>query len=272
MVGLQDDYWADTWELPFFVEFWPADDIKMKCKFCNEETKLIKAHIVPAGFFKKMRDGTPLQLISKSPGIFPRRLPIGVYDKTILCSMCDGLLGRYDQYAQEAFLGNSIVPEPLRNHEGIQALCYKGIDYALLKLFFLATLWRAAVSSSDFFSRVHLGPFEASIREMLRAGEPGEANDFGVFITQIDSIRPVAVMDPAPHRFDGVNYYKLYLERLHVFVKVDSRPGPDVFQKFYIKPGKPVWVMLMDDYHDSEQSSLKRMIKNRRRLIRRPER
>ena len=77
----------------------------MMCRFCETEQHLIRAHIVPEGFFRVLRDGSTVpELHTNTPGAHPKRAPIGVYDKSILCGPCDNRFALWDKHAQDVLL------------------------------------------------------------------------------------------------------------------------------------------------------------------------
>jgi hypothetical protein len=47
----------------------------MRCKFCDEDKPLIRAHIIPAAFFVK----NGARILSSSPEVYPKKSPIAVY-------------------------------------------------------------------------------------------------------------------------------------------------------------------------------------------------
>ena len=62
------------------------------CKSCGQARKLVKAHAIPEAFFRELNnDGMAPIVITNRPGEFSKRAPIGIYDKTILCSDCESL-------------------------------------------------------------------------------------------------------------------------------------------------------------------------------------
>jgi hypothetical protein len=74
---------------------------------CQTEKPLIKAHVIPEGFFRCV--GHPseiLELHTNTPGTYPKRAPIGVYDKLILCRACDNVFSPWEQHAQDVLLRN----------------------------------------------------------------------------------------------------------------------------------------------------------------------
>ncbi len=74
----------------------------MICQYCGETGKLIKAHVIPAAFFRRLRDGQdPPRLLTNKEKEYPKRMPIGVYDSNILCEACESRFGDWDDYAWE---------------------------------------------------------------------------------------------------------------------------------------------------------------------------
>src|SRR5262245_48953601 len=140
----------------------------MKCRFCGERSDFIDAHVIPEGFFKRLRDGREIpRLLSNNTEDYPKRAPVGVYDEKILCAGCEPQFGPWDQYAQE------VLSEPPRGQVlkvGKHVVGYELSEawrYDLLKLFFISVAWRASVSTHDFYKRISLGPFEAAAKVML---------------------------------------------------------------------------------------------------------
>ena len=150
----------------------------MKCHLCLEERKLIKAHIIPESFFLPLRSSKRApEIHSNIDGEYPKKSPIGIYDKSILCSECDSLIGDWDNYAQQLLLKD--FTEDLAVHGGAKKVAYKidSFNYHKLKLFFVSVLWRASISNHYFYRRVKLGPYQSVARKMIlekrtRAGRP----------------------------------------------------------------------------------------------------
>lgn len=160
------------------VEFEPIKT--MKCQFCDQEKNLIEAHIIPAGFYRRLKAGRdPLTLYTNRSGKFPKRVPIGIYDKTILCGDCERIWGDWDNYAQQ-LLDNEPLNAQVRYHRDGQKLGYviDNFDYKKLKLFFISMIWRASVSNQQLFSRISLDSLESVAKEMIREGDPETSEDF----------------------------------------------------------------------------------------------
>ena len=80
----------------------------MRCRLCGEDKKLIKAHIIPQCLHMLIQEPYPAECmiqISKKPGTYPKRTPVGEYDDSILCADCDNhIFGNWDEYAGKLLL------------------------------------------------------------------------------------------------------------------------------------------------------------------------
>ena len=66
------------------------------CKFCRQQKKLIRAHIIPRHFYLDYKDEQYVSVNSLS-GKFKIQ-QCGAYDKNILCKDCDAkIIGKFDK-------------------------------------------------------------------------------------------------------------------------------------------------------------------------------
>ena len=128
----------------------------MECKFCHQDRKLIKAHVVPRSFFEINPAELP-RLATDKDGTFPKRAPTGIYDTQLVCETCERLISPYDDYAQRLLLADREAASQVVYEEQVIAYNYGAYDYQKLKLFFLSLLWRASESSHTFYRRINLG-------------------------------------------------------------------------------------------------------------------
>src|SRR5688572_15346675 len=127
----------------------------MTCRLCLRDVPLIKAHIIPRPFFLKHgTDRAAPRFLSDRPDAHPKRVPIGLYDKTILCRPCDGRIGDWDHYGVDLFIRRLDSFKALTRDGDTVAFARSDFDYAQVRLFLLSVLWRAHVSSHDAFRRV----------------------------------------------------------------------------------------------------------------------
>jgi len=213
------------------------------CKLCANKARLIDAHVIPRSFWETDAAQPPPRMVTNIEGLFPKRIPIGVYDETIVCEPCERSFGDYDSYAAQLFLRRFNEFEEVGEGNGRSTGYVLGnVDYRLLKLFAIAVLWRESVSSHSFFSRVRLGPFEEKAREMLVRGDPGDAATFATLFSVWDEAVPV-LMDPFAERWGGVRSYRFYLGRFVAYIKADSRPFPEPLAKAVLTPEGPLHVI-----------------------------
>jgi len=217
------------------------------CRYCLQVGKFVKAHILPEAFFRRLWEGGtgPVMLTNKA-GAFPKRAPVGVYDRGILCERCEPLFGPWDAYGQE--LLREDPGDWIQRTDGQRILAYErgDYDYPRLKLFVLSVLWRASVSTHSFYDRVRLGPHEERLRDILKSGAPGDADTYGVVLAKFVNATTRAILDPHPSRLNGLQYYQILLGSYTAYVKVDRRPALFPYCDIQLAPGRPLIVLGRD--------------------------
>lgn len=219
-----------------------------RCKLCGEAKKLGKSHVIPAAFFKAfIEEKKAAMIVSGTPGQFPKRSRDGVYDQTILCHECEKCFQLYDEYAAKIFVNQSdryFRPvETLKGAIGFQA---DDIDQKLLLRFLISVLWRASVSSDDFFSRVDLGPYESIAAQVIQQPELDIPPSFGACLSRWEDNNVVEhqiIMDPFREKLGGVNAYRLYLGQFVAYVRVDRQNFGAPFNKFALLSNPQVLVI-----------------------------
>ena len=234
----------------------------MKCKFCNEEKKLIKAHAIPESFFRPLRDGnTPPKLVTNKTGVYPKKSPIGIYDTTILCRDCEDQFGPWDDYAQLLLLQKFQNADKLK-HNG-KEVGYKvlSFDYNKLKLFFISVLWRAHASSQPFYSRIKLGPFADIAKDHIINKDPGSPDDFAVILAYFEEPIGMSNFDPFIEKYDGLNYYRFYMAGFCPVIKVDHRIPTDTFRELSIGRTTELFFVKRDFMKSKELSLANKILK-----------
>jgi hypothetical protein len=216
-----------------------------QCRLCLREKKLIKAHIIPEGFFRPLRAGNQApEMHTNSRGKYPKRMPVGVYDPSLLCSECDQKMEPWDNYAQELLLHQFSDAQVLQSNQQQVGWRIESFDYQRLKLFFVSLLWRASVSQHEFYKRISVGPFESRLRTMILNEEPGDSQDFAVLLGRFDQPWFTAMLDPHPEKFKGVSFCRFYLTGFVAIVKVDQRPTPSPFSNYRMQESAPLIIIL----------------------------
>ncbi len=236
----------------------------MKCKFCGNESKLIDAHVIPAGFFRRInRQGKKaLEMLTNREGEHKKRAPKGVYDKTIVCKKCESIWQEWDTYAQQL-----LADTPLNGRAryiGNKQICYvvDNYDYRRLKLFFISVLWRASVSSQNFFSRISLGEFENIAKKHIEHANPGTLEDFSVVVSKFNHPLAKGIFDPYMYQNSSVDYARFYFASYMADIKVDHQPAPNPLSQLAISENLPLHIICRDFENSEELETAKKLIRH----------
>lgn len=200
------------------------------CKLCGFEKVLCKSHIIPKAVFRDAMADDKEHGLNK---ITDQRLEIGKMAgeyEYLLCRDCEELVGKYDEYGikflrQEVGQGlvefnGETVPDD------IQLL--SEVDLEKLRLFIISVLWRASISSREFFSDVTLEQCEITAKQLIKK-ELDLTEYLFPFIIGKYSGHPAAdkiIIKPGLVVIEGVNFCNLNMTGFNFTVKVDPRPLP----------------------------------------------
>ena len=230
----------------------------MICRGCNQDKKLIKAHVIPEAFFLGLRDDqNPPRLITDVQGVYPKKSPIGVYDKGILCRECENKFSDLDDYGQLVLLKSSNNIEEFKRGAELLGYVIHDVNRDLFKFFLISVLWRASVSDHDFYSKVSLGPYEKRAQEVVWTRPPLSSGEFSYAISRFNENNlGKTMLDPHPERWRGVNYYRIYMFGYVIYIKVDNRPAPDVFKPFEISGNGDLFMVAREIENSSEMKAM----------------
>jgi hypothetical protein len=201
------------------------------CKGCSTHRKLIKAHVIPAAFFKDLNEKNPepLRMYTDTKGVYPKRTPIGIYDPQILCEECERIFQDLDCYASNVLVNRIETKELLDGGKSVGFLLMN-VDVSKLEKFMASVLWRASVSSLDFFRRVALGPYESKFRQLVWSTQIENATLPSFILSKFDGVLGKGlVLDPHQERWFGIKYYRVYFGSYISHIKVDQRAPPSQF-------------------------------------------
>lgn len=233
----------------------------MKCKFCGNDKRLINTHIIPAGFYRRLQQGQgPLNLMTNRAGEYNKKSWVGVYDRTIVCGDCERIWTEWDDYAQKL-----LAEEPLNGqalYHGDQKIAYmvKAFEYKKLKLFFISMLWKASVSSHQFFSKISLGQFEEIAKEHISKSNPGDSEEFSVTLAKFDHPLSKPMLNPHEDKYSDVNYFRFYLASYVAYIKVDHKPTPMPLSQLALAENKPLYIVCRDFTKSKELELMKKLI------------
>ncbi len=164
---------------------------QINCRLCGLEKRLVDAHIIPDFMYHELYDENHwLYKVVLGNPIEHSKIPTGEYDPNILCEDCDvGRIGQFEDYAAKVYTTGAGIESTNIHCKDINVTIThtKNIDYKKFKLFLLSILWRSSITKRELFSEVKLGPYEASIRDMIYYEDPKEPTDFPCLILLIRS-------------------------------------------------------------------------------------
>lgn len=235
----------------------------MKCKLTSAEGKGIKAHIIPKSFCAIDSNERKLtKIFTNAKGHYTERSPLGIYDNGIVTEEGERVFSVWDDYAAELLIERKSSFEPLIHHGEVVAFQIPRYEYKKLKLFFLSVLWRASVSTKPFFKNVGLGPHEAKIKEALLESNPKDSDWFSVSIAKWSGHPEGAgMMNPYRTRFEGLNYYVVYLGHYIAYYKVDKRIPCTELQEIQLRENSPLIAVAKDLNTSKELETMARMVK-----------
>lgn len=118
------------------------------CRLCLEKKELQKSHIIPRGFFKKLKKSSPQLFVVTQD----HKITLNNSDPkdNLLCFDCEQFINtKYESYGIRL----------LRNHQNIRKnsdhIVISNFNYKKFYLFLLSIFWRASLSKDIFFSTVN---------------------------------------------------------------------------------------------------------------------
>lgn len=192
----------------------------MQCRNCGSDAT-IKAHLIPRAFAVEVKAGKSMAANVVSGENFIQTQS-GVWDNKILCGPCDGMLGRYENYAH----GVTKRIRACRGTHHWQQRTLDRVDTEELLRFCAGILYKFSLTTPRN-GRINLGRYQEILRLFLY--EPGAPcppeldalivrplrfpNDNGVF----------AYRTPHNDRQHGLNCYRMMLGGVIFFVFLDAR-------------------------------------------------
>jgi hypothetical protein len=204
------------------------------CRLCNTANELCRSHILPEFVYRQLYDEKHRFSILTA-GVDNKLYGQRGLTERLLCHACEQRLCRYEKYAADVMTG--------RCHHRCQKqgdrITIKGIDYTPFKLFLMSVLWRASISTLEFFKLVSLGQREELLRQMLLAEDPGKPEEFGcvvIFAHDRGHDMSDTLFNPEPMRWAGRRMYKLFFAGAAWLYHCDQQPPVAHLQKFFLRP------------------------------------
>lgn len=198
------------------------------------ETKLCRAHVVPAGFARTLSDPGAHNRAIRRTGSKPASQPHGEFDTELLCGPCDERLGRLDEYAIR-FCASLPQTGRARTGEVFRHAPFDGDTFAQAML---AILWRASASARDQFTGINLGPYADRVASVIFGGASlSSMPEAEVVLLRYASDEHDArrfIFMPLRIRSGALNAFTLGLGGFLVWAKIDRRPTNPILAPFVI--------------------------------------
>jgi hypothetical protein len=233
------------------------------CRFCEINVACVDAHIIPRSFFTKYSlPNTVIKMVGVAKNSYPKRIPIGPYDKNILCADCEAIFSDYDDYGYKFFHTEDNWGELYSGTEDVVKIARK-FDYIRLKLFILSMLWRSSVSENIFYKQVKLGKYENEIRKLIIEKDPGQPQSFPILFQRFEyQSNLIPMLCPARMHLFERNFYQYMLNGFLVQIKVDNQGLPAPFPDLVLSPDEPLIVIPKEYKGSREHHILLRAAKN----------
>lgn len=227
----------------------------MKCKLCGSEKKLIRAHIIPEYFYKELYDtGHSFFAFQEDQNAIKRSLKRkGFYDLNILCKECDAKLGtQFDDYGAAILWGSS--------HKKIEMIDFvsdidsrvkwrevRNADAERFKLFLLSILWRASISTLEFFKDVDLGrKHESQIKNFLLGHDLPLLDHYGIIMQHCAIANPETrklISSIRRYRKNTKTYYAALFNGLMIIWYISENQVPKGLDKFTLTKSNGIKVI-----------------------------
>jgi len=199
------------------------------CRLCYGKKPLKQSHIIPKFFYKPM-EWNEKNFRYQILGIHSNNIIIGQggIKEQLLCEDCEQKFSILENYVHRALYGGlELTFSNLSNRRWR----ISGLDYNKFKLFQLSILWRASVSSQEFFESVMLGnKHESQIRKMLLDKDPGPPEKYACILVAIifegNTIGDL-MLNPTSIKQDGHRIYRFVFGGFAWAYFVSSHPIPD---------------------------------------------
>jgi hypothetical protein len=178
------------------------------CKLTGKQGKFVRSHLLLKAV---TRPGVPgNRLIEGGQGLRPKSRWDSWYDDELVTRDGEDILARYDSRAikelsrlkliwkswePETSLAGSVIAAPGMPSFGVRKVTCK--EPAMLRLFFLSLLWRAAATNRPEFREVRVDKDHLDrLRRMVRDGDPEPLDFYPTTLLQIASRGPAHNLVP----------------------------------------------------------------------------
>jgi hypothetical protein len=215
------------------------------CKLCLDEKKLKKSHIIPEFIYSEMYDENhKYKEISTDSQRKNKRHPKGIYEK-LLCESCELKLSRWENYVSKLLKGG--LEFSIKSSDKYHMI--SEIDSLSLRLFQLSILWRASVSSAQFFGNVTLECHEEKIQKLLLLEDYGLTWQYGCIMYALISDQSVLtdlIIQPDRMKCNGHLVYRFIFGGFIWLFFVSNHATPKEVQSYFTSQNNSTKILFKD--------------------------
>jgi hypothetical protein len=195
------------------------------CRVCGG-SPTINAHLFPRALGHDLRSQEKHLYVGAATAPGRRIVQAGLSDRGILCSAHEAALGIYDDYG----IGFCRSFSSKVQHPAPNIWRMRDVDGDRLTRFWLAVLWRFAVSTLPEAAMVQLGPYEAYLHDILFSNAPCSIEPAITMLRYRSHVMPPenVCFPPYVSRFPPfrLKAYGMAVSGFHAFVKLDRQSLP----------------------------------------------
>jgi hypothetical protein len=224
-----------------------------KCIICNQPKKMCISHIIPQGFYTKIKETSNDKCVLIVEKNKPLRTKAKGFKGNIgICIDCDNKIGLFDEYAL-----NFLYSDFSKYKKTIKDISYFDIpnsefDYKKLKTFFVSVLWRASLSNNKFFQMVSLGDKYNNLCLKYIKNEIEDIPEIRIAITRIksniidDKIMDLMMPFAAGRTEEGYCWYTVIFGKHKIMFTIDQRQKNLDFQITELNKDKNLLIVQTD--------------------------
>lgn len=174
---------------------------------------------------------------------------------TYFVQKCEELLSKWERYTSHFLFGSNThfqtSFEKRLGPDNIRHIKIRNVDYCKLKLCILSILWRAHVSTNNFFKEINVFENESVIRKMLLENDCKEEDIFTISILGIQGIHnePLRLLFNPTVKKMGEGYIAIFLiSGFFYFIDLQPKSNFEMFDKIFLRSNGELEVPLLSGH------------------------
>lgn len=233
-----------------------------RCKLCDQYfPKLAKSHIIPKSVYNYVGVKDATQGVLKFDFVTGRFIKSreGEYDQDILCVSCENLISKNYENDAIKVLYQKNIPASLQFKVSPYndlilgtGMFFQGLNYHMIKMFFVSILWRAHASKREIYSSVNLVQSEASyLKQCLVSNNSIPENRYPIIIFDFSALTNLPpLISPFRPLFDSADKvigYQFLIGRTVYFMYFDIAQSLPNADKYSINEIGEMRIMRLDE-------------------------